>query len=92
MSIKRIEPGPNQESVWDYPRPPALEEVDKYLKVQFNGEAIAETTHGKRVLETSQPPAYYFPPDDVNEKFLAGLKEFLPTASGKATPTILMWK
>jgi len=74
--MKRIEPGPNQESVWDYPRPPALEDVDKELKVEFNGAIIAETDSGKRVLETSQPPAYYFPPEDVNKQFLAKLKEF----------------
>ena len=27
MTPKRIEPGPGQESVWDYPRPPRLERV-----------------------------------------------------------------
>ena len=74
--MKRIKPGPNQESVWDYPRPPALEDVDKHLKVTFNGEVIAETVRAKRVLETSQPPAYYFPPEDVNEDFIEKLKEF----------------
>ena len=70
MSIKRTEPGPNQESVWDYPRPPVLEDTKRHLKVTFNGQIIAETSNGKRVLETSQPPAYYFPPDDVNITFL----------------------
>ena len=62
---ERIEPGPGQESVWDYPRPPALEPVESRLRVEFNGVTIADTTNGYRVLETSQPPAYYFPPDDV---------------------------
>jgi uncharacterized protein (DUF427 family) len=33
--------------------------------VEFAGTVIAETTRGHRVLETSQPPAYYFPPEDV---------------------------
>jgi uncharacterized protein (DUF427 family) len=61
----RIEPGPGQESVWDYPRPPALERTSRRLRVEFGGIVIAETTNGYRVLETSQPPAYYFPPDDV---------------------------
>jgi len=61
----RIEPGPGQESVWDYPRPPALEPTTSLLRVEFGGVTIAETTRGYRVLETSQPPAYYFPPDDV---------------------------
>lgn len=54
-----------QESVWDYPRPPKLERVDKLLKIEWQGELIAETTDGYRVLETSHPPVYYFPPDSV---------------------------
>lgn len=63
---QRIEPGPGQESVWDYPRPPRLERTSSVLRVEFAGATIAETTRGHRVLETSQPPAYYFPPDDVD--------------------------
>jgi hypothetical protein len=65
MEPQRIEPGPGQESVWDYPRPPRLEPVTSELRVELNGETIARTTRGHRVLETSQPPAYYFPPEDV---------------------------
>ena len=57
--------GPGEESVWDYPRPPRLEPVHARLRVVFAGETIAETTSGHRVLETSHPPNYYFPPDDV---------------------------
>lgn len=30
------------------------------------GVVVAETTDGLRILETSQPPAYYFPPGDVD--------------------------
>jgi len=62
---KRIEPGPGQESVWDYPRPPRLEESHKHIKVIFNGVVIAETERAKRILETSHPPVYFIPPDDV---------------------------
>jgi len=61
----RIEPGPGQESVWDYPRPPRVEPVPERLRVVVGGEVLAETTRGLRVLETAGPPAYYFPPDDV---------------------------
>ncbi len=61
----RIEPGPGQESVWDYPRPPVLERVPERLRVVVGGVIIADTTTGLRVLETSQPPAYYLPPADV---------------------------
>lgn len=68
----RVEPGPEQESVWDYPRPPRVEESSRHLKVVFNGVVIAETERAKRVLETSHPPVYYFPPEDVQ---MACLKE-----------------
>ena len=59
------EPGPGQESVWDYPRPPRLEQVNETLRVVFASETVAETNEGYRVLETSHPPVYYFPPHDV---------------------------
>jgi uncharacterized protein (DUF427 family) len=65
-------PAPGQESVWDYPRPPRLEPTTRRLRVVFAGEVIADTTSGYRVLETSHPPTYYFPPDDVRSDFLRG--------------------
>jgi uncharacterized protein (DUF427 family) len=61
----RIEPGPGQESVWDYPRPPRVEPCAAHLVVELGGAVVAETTHGWRVLETSTPPTFYFPPPDV---------------------------
>jgi uncharacterized protein (DUF427 family) len=67
---RRIAPGPGQESVWDYPRPPRLEPCAKHLEVYFHGTRIADTTRGYRVLETSHPPVYYFPPEDVKTEFL----------------------
>ena len=51
--------------MWDYPRPPRLERVSTRLAVVLGGETIAATTRGYRVLETSHPPNYYFPLDDV---------------------------
>lgn len=66
----RIEPGPGQESVWDYPRPPRLEPVAETLKVVFAGEVVAETGRGYRVLETSHPPVYYIPRADVVAAFV----------------------
>jgi len=65
MLPKPIPPQPGQESVWDYPRPPRLERTAKRLRVVFAGTTIAETTQGWRVLETSHPPVYYFPPADI---------------------------
>jgi uncharacterized protein (DUF427 family) len=60
-----VEPGPGQESVWDYPRPPRVERTDRHLRVVFNGVTIAETRRAVRVLETSHPPVYYIPPEDI---------------------------
>jgi uncharacterized protein (DUF427 family) len=56
---------PKRESVWDYPRPPKVEAVTERISVRFAGEVIADTTRARRVLETSHPPVYYLPPDDV---------------------------
>ncbi|KAA0022173.1 DUF427 domain-containing protein [Antrihabitans cavernicola] len=57
----RIEPGPGQESVWDYPRPPRVEPTSERIVVHLGGAVIADTTSAVRVLETSHPPAYYIP-------------------------------
>jgi uncharacterized protein (DUF427 family) len=57
--------GPGQESVWDYPRPPIVERAGRHLVVRHRGVTIAETRSAVRTLETSHPPVYYFPPDDV---------------------------
>ncbi len=66
----RIEPGPGQESVWDYPRPPIVVPADQPIRVEVAGRTIAESTRALRVLETSQAPAYYLPPDDVAMELL----------------------
>ncbi len=58
-------PGPGQESVWDYPRPPTIEPTDRRVEIWFGGRKIVDTTRALRVLETSHPPTYYVPPDDV---------------------------
>ena len=34
---RRVEPGPGQESVWDYPRPPLLERSDRRVRVEHAG-------------------------------------------------------
>src|SRR4051794_14973675 len=53
------------ESVWDYPRPPRLEPTDRLIEVVLGGALIASTRRAHRVLETSHPPVYYVPRDDV---------------------------
>jgi uncharacterized protein (DUF427 family) len=57
--------GPGQESVWDYPRPPRLEAVPQRLRIVFDGLTLADTQRGWRVLETSHPPTYYLPQEDI---------------------------
>ena len=54
-------PGPGQESVWDYPRPPRLEPFSGSITVELGGEVIASSGKAWRVLETSHPPTYYLP-------------------------------
>ncbi len=63
MRPQREIPGPGQESVWDYPRPPRLEAVPARIVVELGGVVVADTTAAFRVLETSHPPTYYLPPD-----------------------------
>lgn len=70
MSPQPIEPKNGQESVWDYPRPPRLEPTNKRIQIIFNGEVIADTTKAYRFLETSHPPTYYIPSEDINMEFI----------------------
>ncbi len=67
---RRDAPGPGQESVWDYPRPPRLERVARHVRVVFAGRVIADAQQVWRVLETSHPPSYYLAPDDVDRSLL----------------------
>ena len=57
--------GPGQESVWDYPRPPRIEVVDRHVCVEVGGLVVADTRAPIRILETSHPPTYYVNPNDV---------------------------
>jgi uncharacterized protein (DUF427 family) len=59
-----------QESVWDYPRPPLLEPTAKRIQVIFNEVTIADSQRSQRVLETSHPPVYYIPPEDIKMEYL----------------------
>ena len=61
---------PKVESVWDYPRPPRLEPSGSHLRVVHAGVLVAETRRSLRVLETSHPPVYYLPPEDVTKGVL----------------------
>lgn len=61
---------PGQESVWDYPRPAIAERTDAHIVIEHNGMTIADTRNAVRVLETSHPPNYYIPPEDMAEGVL----------------------
>ncbi len=62
--------GKSQESVWDYPRPPRLELSPRSVRVELAGVVIAETNKAYRVLETSHPPSWYLPPEDIQSNYL----------------------
>ena len=71
--IRRPEPdkiAPGQESVWDYPRPPRLEDFSGEITVELGGQTIASTRRSWRVLETSHPPTYYLPRESFSEGVL----------------------
>ncbi len=54
------------ESVWDYPRPPRVEPCLRRARVELGGVTVADSERALRVLETSQAPGIYFPPEDVS--------------------------
>jgi uncharacterized protein (DUF427 family) len=58
------------ESVWDYPRPPRLEATPLRIEIYTHGVCLACTERAYRVLETSHPPVYYLPPQDVQMQYL----------------------
>ncbi|KAJ3271347.1 hypothetical protein HDV01_006852 [Terramyces sp. JEL0728] len=59
--------GKGQESVWDYPRPPALDPISLEITVHSSNHIpIANTNSAVRILETASPPTIYIPPQDVD--------------------------
>jgi len=68
MNIEKPKDG--QECVWDYPRPPLLVRSSRTVRVKFEGVQIASSSTGYRVLETSHPPSWYIPLQDVRSEFL----------------------
>lgn len=58
------------ESVWDFPRPPALEAVEWRIRVVHGGVTVVDAPRALRVLETSQAPAYYVAFDHIDESLL----------------------
>ena len=60
------EPNSQQESVWDYPRPPRIENSARHVRVESRTRLIAETSNSLRVLETASPPVYYLPHSSID--------------------------
>ena len=60
-----VEPKKGQRSVWDFPRPPVIEDVNKLVKVSHASTLIAQSNEAKAVLETASPPTYYIPEEDI---------------------------
>lgn len=77
-----ITPAEGQESVWDYPRPPAYVRDARPVRIQADGQLLAEADTSIRALETGSPPAFYLPP----EAFDAGL------LSPSSRRTVCEWK
>jgi uncharacterized protein (DUF427 family) len=65
-----VAPGPGQESVWDYPRPPRLADDAREVLVRVGEVELARTRRSVRVLETASPPTFYLPPEDVRAELL----------------------
>jgi uncharacterized protein (DUF427 family) len=73
MSRLPVVPDPpreGQESVWDYPRPPALVPSSRHVVIRFGGVVVADSRRAWRVLETSHPPTWYVPRADVTPGLL----------------------
>lgn len=68
--MELIEPGPGQESAWDYPRSPRVEPSLRHVVVRFGGVTIAESRASHRLLERAHPPVYYIPPHHVRLELL----------------------
>lgn len=92
-----VAPGPGQESVWDYPRPPAIVADGRPVEVRAGQEVVASTRRAQRVLETASPPTLYLPPEDVREEILVpcagssicewkGTARYLALAADPSTP------
>ena len=61
-----VQPGPGQESVWDYPRPPAILRDGRLVEVR-DGHAVVATSKGAyKVMETASPPTFYIPAADID--------------------------
>lgn len=66
MTPKPDPAAPGQESVWSFPRPAIAEPCLRRITIVHRGVTLADTRRAVRTLETSHPPSYYVPPEDVD--------------------------
>jgi uncharacterized protein (DUF427 family) len=63
-------PEAGQESVWDYPRPPAIVADQRRVEVRLGDSVIADSRQNYRILETASPPTFYIPPQRIRIELL----------------------
>ena len=54
-----------QESVWSFPRPAIAERTGAHVVIEHRGRRIVDSRRTVRTLETSHPPSYYVPREDI---------------------------
>lgn len=61
-------PKEGEESVWDYPRPPACTLFQPEITIfdKEGGNLVAKTKAALKMAETSSPPTFYINPKDVD--------------------------
>lgn len=72
---QRVKPGPGQQSVWEPPftRPPTTRDVSGrhvVLRIGEDGPILIDSKSAVQVCETSHPPTWYFPKQDVRMDLL----------------------
>jgi len=70
-----VEPGPGQESVWDYPRPPAILREGRLVEVRDGNAIVAKSKLAYKVMETASPPTFYIPTADIDFDFLVAVSD-----------------
>lgn len=85
-----VEPGPDRFSVWDYSRPPVLAPDTRQVAIRWGDVEVARTRRAIRALETSHPPSFYVPWDDVVRRFFSRRKA-RRSASGRGRPVSGRW-
>ena len=98
----RVIPASGQESVWDYPRPPAIRRCELPIVVELGGQVVCRTDESWQILETSHPPTYYLPREAFSPGALTeaagssfcewkGAAPYLDVQGGAAVATRAAW-